>query len=252
LLQDSPRGATAPRSPIAPLARYYRDETTRRKFVDELFDAGAHDYDFIERLLGLGTGPLYRRAALRRAGLAAGMRVLDIATGTGLTAREARALAGDAGSVLGLDPSAGMLGEASTLRIPLVRALGERIPLRGASFDFACMGFALRHVSDLAGLFAEIHRVLAPGGTVCVLEITRPRRRLVSEPLRVFMTRIVPALARIGRRGTDAQRMMDFYWDTIDACVPPESVLAAIAAAGFRDPSRTESLGMFSEYVARK
>ena len=237
-------------APIGPLAHYYADESARRKFVDSLFDVGARDYDFIERLLGLGTGPWYRREALRRAGLAAGMRVLDVATGTGLTAREAKSIAGETGLVLGLDPSAGMLGEARALCIPLVRALGERIPLAGGSFDFACMGFALRHVASLEPLFAEMRRVLSPGGTVCILEITRPRHRIVSEPLRIFMTRVVPALARLARRDTDAQRMMDFYWDTIHACVPPASVLAALERAGFADARRTVSLGMFSEYTA--
>lgn len=240
-----------PHSPIGPLPRYFADEVTRRRFVTELFDLDAREYDFIERLLGLGTGPRYRRDALRRSGLAPGMRVLDIATGTGLTAREALAIVGGSGHVVGLDPSAGMLSEAHTLAIPLVRARGEALPLRSASFDFACMGFALRHVADLDRLFSEMRRVLVPGGTACVLELTRPQRPSVSWTVRVFMTRVVPALARMVRRDTDASRLMNFYWDTIEACVPPADVLAALQRAGFAQPARTVVLGMFSEYTAR-
>jgi demethylmenaquinone methyltransferase/2-methoxy-6-polyprenyl-1,4-benzoquinol methylase len=242
----------AAHAPIGLLHQYWADETGRRRFVDNLFDGTAGDYDFVERLLGLGSGARYRRQALRRCGLKPGMRVLDIATGTGLVAREAVALAGSTGRVVGLDPSAGMLGEARSLDIALVRALGEQLPCANASFDFVSMGFALRHVSDLDALFAEIHRVLKPGGTACILEITRPRRPAIAATLRVFMTRVVPAVAWLARRRGAARRLMGFYWDTIDACVRPETVLVALRRAGFPAPRRAVILGMFSEYVAQK
>lgn len=242
----------AARAPIGALPDYYADERGRRRFLRDLFDGSARDYDYVERLLALGSGSWYRRQALLRAGLASGMQVLDVATGTGLVAREALATVGPAGSVLGLDPSAGMLAEARPLPMTLVRGRGEKLPLRDAAFDFVSMGFALRHVTDLDALFREFRRVLKPGGAVCVLEISRPRPKLVAQPLRVFMTRMVPAMARIAGRHTDTRRLMDFYWDTIDACVAPEEVLAALGRAGFDAPRRVLSLGMFSEYVAKK
>ena len=241
------------RAPIPALPGYYGDECGRRHFLRDLFDGNARDYDYVERLLALGSGSWYRRHALLRAGLAPGMHVLDVATGTGLVAREAMAIIGPEGTVVGLDPSAGMLAEAHRLLpMRLVRGRGERLPLRDASFDFVSMGFALRHVTDLNALFGEFHRVLKPGGSLCVLEISRPRSRLLAWPLRIFMTRAVPAVARLTRRNPETQRMMDFYWDTIDACVPPEEVLAALAQSGFDSPRRVLSLGMFSEYVARR
>ena len=99
-------------APIPHLPRYFGDERQRREYLDGLFDAGARDYDFVERLLGMGSGPWFRRGALARAGLQQGMKVLDIATGTGLVAREALALAGP-GNVVGLDPSASMPGSSA-------------------------------------------------------------------------------------------------------------------------------------------
>lgn len=240
------------RAPITVLKQYWTDEPSRRRYVDNLFDGTAGDYDFVERLLGLGSGPWYRRQALARAGLKPGMRVLDVATGTGLVAREALAIIGDSGSLVGLDPSAGMLSEAAQLDVPLVRALGERIPFGDASFDFVSMGFALRHVADLEALFGEMRRVLKPGGTACILEITRPASKVVELPLRVFMTRVVPVVAGMRGRYGHARDLMRFYWDTIDACVPPAEVLAALSRAGFAAPSRGLVLGMFSEYVGRR
>jgi len=250
VLEKSDAQRTAPRAPITLLRQYWSDEGSRRRYVDHLFDDTAADYDFVERLLGLGTGPWYRRQALARAGLAPGMRVLDVATGTGLVAREALRIIGPTGTLVGLDPSAGMLGQAASLRVPLVRGFGERLPFGTATFDFVSMGFALRHVSDLEGLFREMHRVLKPGGTACILELTRPSR-LVG-PLRFFMTRAVPVAAWFFGRRQQARDLMQFYWDTIDACVPPGDVLAALQRGGFEAPKRSVAIGMFSEYLGRR
>jgi demethylmenaquinone methyltransferase/2-methoxy-6-polyprenyl-1,4-benzoquinol methylase len=251
-VQDHQGTRTAPRAPITLLRQYWSDESSRRRYLDQLFDGTAGDYDFVENLLGLGSGPWYRRTALERAGLRPGMHVLDIATGTGLVAREAIAIIGAEGRLVGLDPSAGMLGQAGALRVPLVRAIGERLPFRDASFDFVSMGFALRHVADLDALFAEIRRVLRPGGTACVLELTCPRSPLVARPLRFFMTRAVPAAAALWRRREQARALMQFFWDTIEVCVPPDRVLGALAAAGLDAPRRSVSLGMFSDYTGRR
>jgi demethylmenaquinone methyltransferase/2-methoxy-6-polyprenyl-1,4-benzoquinol methylase len=245
------QGSPASSPPIRGLSRYFANERERLAFVRELFDSTARDYDRVERTLALGTGARYRRDALRRAGLRPGSRVLDVATGTGLVAREALVLTGAQGMVVGLDPSAGMLGEAARCAgARLVRATGERLPFRDASFDFVSMGFALRHVADLGQLFRELRRVLRPGGTACILEITRPDSRAVRAILGTFMTRVVPILCLGAARRAEARRLMGFYWDTIEACVPPRTILHALAEAGFPAPRRVVILGLFSEYLA--
>lgn len=252
MLEDSKAAKTSPRAPITVLPQYWSDEGGRRRYLDHLFDDTAGDYEFVEKLLGMGSGPWYRRTALQRAGLGPGMRVLDIATGTGLVAREALTLIGPAGHLVGLDPSAGMLAEAGSLGAPLVRGLGERLPFRDASFDFVSMGFALRHVADLEGLFAEMRRVLKPGGVACILELTRPGSAVVAAPLRVFMTRVVPTVATLWGKHTQARDLMRFFWDTIEVCVPPEAVLGALERGGLQAPRRAVTLGMFSEYTGKR
>jgi demethylmenaquinone methyltransferase/2-methoxy-6-polyprenyl-1,4-benzoquinol methylase len=248
----NPDGEVSSRAPISVLKQYWSDEPGRRRYIDHLFDGTARDYDFVERLLGFGSGPWHRGQALLRAGLKPGMHVLDIATGTGLVARQALAIVGAEGRVVGLDPSAGMLAEAGTLDIPLIRGLGERLPCRDASFDFVSMGFALRHVADLEALFAEMRRVLRPGGTACIMEITYPSKPIAAVPMRWFMTGVVPNVARLWGRHAQARSLMKFYWDTIEVCVPPETVLAALRKAGLADVRRTVALGMFSDYIGRK
>jgi demethylmenaquinone methyltransferase/2-methoxy-6-polyprenyl-1,4-benzoquinol methylase len=240
------------RAPHVPLEDYYRGEQGRRPFVRRIFDQAAGDYDLIERLMALGSGTRYRRKALVRAGLRPGMDVLDVATGTGLVAREAVAVLGDPRRVVGLDPSAGMLHARSTGIDPLaVQGTAESLPFDAASFDFLSMGFALRHMADLTVVFSEFRRVLRPGGTVCVLEITKPNGRIAHALTKLYMRGIAPLVARVFARHAETARLTRYYWDTIEVCAPPEQVMATLLGAGFTDVKRHVELGVFSEYTGR-
>lgn len=238
-------------APHPTLARYYGEDANRPEFVQHLFDHTAPSYDRLEAMVGLGSGPWYRREALTRAGLAPGMRVLDVAIGTGVVAREAIALVGDPGLVVGLDPSTGMLLQArKALGVAGVRAFGELQPIRSESFDAVTMGYGLRHLADLTVTFREFFRVLVPGGRVCILELTPPTNRLGRALLRIYLKGIVPPLARVVSGTRDGRVLMAYFWDTVQACVPPASILEALHNAGFVFVRRTLAIGMFSEYTA--
>ena len=64
------------------------------------------------------------------------------------------------------------------------------------------------------------------------------------------MRGVVPLLARFVARQRDTAHLWRYYWDTIEACIPPERVLEALRAAGFTDVKRHVELGIFSEYTA--
>src|SRR5258705_9612318 len=87
------------------LEEYYPVQSDRQSFVDELFNGSAKYYNHIGRMLDWGSGPMYRRQALQRAGLKKGMRLLDVATGTGLGARGGAEGVGDPRGVIGIDPN---------------------------------------------------------------------------------------------------------------------------------------------------
>jgi demethylmenaquinone methyltransferase/2-methoxy-6-polyprenyl-1,4-benzoquinol methylase len=235
------------------LRDYYAHEGERRGFVTALFDGAARHYDLAGTVMALGSGPSYRRQALARAGLRPGMALLDVATGTGQVARAALAILGDPRAVVGVDPSAGMLGQARrALPIALVRGTAEALPFAADRFDFLSMGFALRHVADLEVAFAECLRVLRPGGRALFLEVTRPPSALVRALVRLYLRRVVPLVMRAATGSPQPGRLMKYYWDTIAGCVPAETVLAVMRDSGFVEVERRVSGGLLSEYVGRK
>ena len=238
--------------PHTPLPAYYDDEADHQRYLRRIFDDTAPDYDRIERVLALGSGPWYRRMALQRAGLARDAEVLDVGIGTGLVAREALALVGPGGRLVGVDPSPGMMGEVSLPGVELVTGRAEDLPRPDASCDFLSMGYALRHIGDVRAAFAEFHRVLRPGGRLLVLEIVRPAGRVGTTLLKGYMRAVVPLIARVVGRRRDTAELWRYYWDTIEACMPPAAVLAALREAGFETVARHTELGIFAEYTAVK
>jgi demethylmenaquinone methyltransferase/2-methoxy-6-polyprenyl-1,4-benzoquinol methylase len=242
------RPPAEPLAPHPPLARYYGDERERRRRIDAWFDEAAPTYDWVSQAMSLGSGYWYRRQALLRAGLASGMSALDVGCGTGVLAAHARRIVGPTGAVVALDPSLGMLREAGRRGVSRrVRAMGEALPFADGRFDLLSMGYALRHVADLRAAFAEYRRVLQPGGRLLLLEITRPEGRLAFRCAKLFLGRLVPRLARL-RGGRGPQRLMEYYWDTIEHCVPPATILAALRDAGFSRVDRRVQQGILSEY----
>ena len=239
-------------SPLPLRPKYWTRAEDRQEAVNALFDRSARFYDRTNEIMSLGSGRGYRRAALTRAGLKSGMTVLDVGIGTGLVAREAVDLVGGSGGVTGIDPSIAMMTAGGALApIKLVQALGEALPFADACFDFVTMGYALRHVPDLDRTFAGYARVLKPGGRVLLLEITSPRSVIGRTLARTYFGAIVPWCARLGTGSAEAQRLMQFYWDTIAHCVPPEVILTALRQAGFA-ATRTVSVGVFSEYLGTR
>jgi demethylmenaquinone methyltransferase/2-methoxy-6-polyprenyl-1,4-benzoquinol methylase len=157
---------------------------------------------------------------------------------------------GDRGCVIGVDPSAGMVAHSEARGVALARGRAETLPFAPQSFDFLCMGYALRHLADLQVVFQEFRRVLKPGGRLLLLEITRPEGRVASALLKAYLRGVVPALASLVSRSRDTATLYRYYWDTIEACVPPERIMDTMSAAGFSGVGRSVALGIFSEYRA--
>jgi demethylmenaquinone methyltransferase/2-methoxy-6-polyprenyl-1,4-benzoquinol methylase len=254
MLPEQGGSGKAPRVAPHPLLKsYYADEPGRKRRVNEMFNVSAPHYDWITGAMSFGTGRWYRRDVLRRYGVTAGTRLIDVGSGTGVIAALAQEIVGPTGVVVAVDPSEGMLAEAKKAGVRDTRVgRGEALPVGDAEFDILTMGYALRHVEDLVTTFREYKRALKPGGKVLLLEITRPEGRMHYAFLKFYLKRIVPFITRVVRRSAPAQELMRYYWDTIEACVPPADILAALESVGFKDVKRHVLNGMFSEYSATK
>ena len=245
--------ATQVQAPHLPLTDYYQTEQERQAYLRQIFDNTAADYDRIEAIMALGTGSYYRRQALMRAGLTTGMQVLDVGVGTGLVAAQACILTGDPALVTGVDPSPGMMAASKLPKTMVLReGRAEALPFPDNHFDFLSMGYALRHISDLSVAFAEFERVLKPGGRLCILEITQAQGRIGKWLLKSYMRGVIPLLTRLVSKQKDTTTIWRYYWDSIDACVPPERVVLTLQAAGFSQVKRHVEVGVFSEYQAIK
>jgi demethylmenaquinone methyltransferase/2-methoxy-6-polyprenyl-1,4-benzoquinol methylase len=235
------------------LANRYARPEERPGYVKQLFDHGAEHYDPVVGWGFFGTGNLYRKTAQSRHGLKPGMQLLDVACGTGLMAVAAKEVLGGDDTITCVEPSDGMLAVArKKLNARFIQSGAESMPLDDNTFDFLTVGYALRHFADLEATFREFHRVLKPGGRVLILEATRPAGKIGSALFKLYFGIVYPFLARLLTRSRKAEEMMVYFWETMDTCVRPESVVAAFQAAGFSEARRIPLMGIFSEYTAVK
>jgi demethylmenaquinone methyltransferase / 2-methoxy-6-polyprenyl-1,4-benzoquinol methylase len=178
--------------------RLTKDETQR------LFSGLPRRYDVAGALLSLGQDPRWRRAMVREVGAAAGDRVLDVATGTGMVAT---ALVDRYGcSVVGLDQSPEMLAAAQAkldadpklaAHIELVRGEAELLPFGDGEFDHLTFTYLLRYVDDPGGTLNELARVVKPGGRIASLEFMVPPNAVARACWHLYTRAFMPVLGRL-------------------------------------------------------
>lgn len=186
------RAATGPRAPSA-----------RNRFAARLFAGIAPSYEAMGALLSLGQDPGWRRFLVSRVAAVPGARVLDVATGTGLVARELVRRRGV--RVVGLDQSEAMLGEAVRRtraaglgeRIRFVLGRAERLPFPDGAFDAVTFTYLLRYVDDPGATVAELARVLRPGGTLAGLEFAVPETALLRLGWLAYTRGVLPAVGSL-------------------------------------------------------
>jgi len=147
--------------------------------VAGVFDSVATRYDLMNDLMSAGMHRLWKAFTVRQADVRPGMRVLDIAGGTGDLARAFADRAGDTGVVVLSDINMSMLqaGREKLLdkgrMLPLVQCDAEHLPFADDSFDVVSVAFGLRNMTHKDIALAEMRRVTKPGGKVLVLEFSR-------------------------------------------------------------------------------
>jgi len=216
------------------------EEKARR--VRDMFDAIAGRYDVVNRVMTFGMDVGWRRRAVRELRLPGGALVADLACGTGDLCRE---LSRDGYRAVGFDFSLGMLAKATT-DVPLVQADVLRLPLADRSLDGATCGFALRNVVELGAFFAEIARVVRPGGRISLLEASQPDGPLMRAGHAVYFRRMVPMIG-----GLLSDREAYAYLPKSMAYLPPVAeMITAVRDAGFPDAGRVPLSGGIAQVLA--
>jgi demethylmenaquinone methyltransferase/2-methoxy-6-polyprenyl-1,4-benzoquinol methylase len=221
-------------------------------FVRAMFDRIAPRYDLMNAVMTLGKHQQCRRAAARlaqppRAGLA-----LDLATGTGDFAAALYDVEPTC-RVVGVDFALEMmrLGQAKYgTRVAFTAGDMLCLPFPDDTFDCAVNGFALRNVTDVQAAFAEMYRVLKPGGRVVSLEITLPRTPLWRDVFALYFEHMVPRLGGWLSGHADAYRYLP---QSVRAFFTPDQVVEMMRAVGFCQVAvRWLMLGTMAVYVGAK
>ncbi|MDP1850144.1 MAG: class I SAM-dependent methyltransferase [Solirubrobacteraceae bacterium] len=171
--------------------------------VRAMFDRIAGYYDVMNSVMTAGLHHKWRRRAVDLARVGPGDRALDVATGTGDLALELAARVAPGGEVIASDFSEEMLSRArakgadAPVAVTFEWANAMALPYADGEFATATVGFGARNFSDLDRGLAEMARVVRPGGTVVVLEITTPTRPPLSSFYRLWFDRVVPLIGKV-------------------------------------------------------
>src|SRR3954468_932197 len=196
--------------------------------VRDMFDAIAPRYDLVNRVMTFRLDVRWRRRTVRELRLPPGSRLRAPAAATGDLCRD---LAAGGYRPIGVDLSFGMLAAARTTA-PLVHADALRLPVPDGSVDGATCGFALRNLVDLGAFFAELARVVRPGGRIALLEVAEPPNPVLRWGHGVYFGAVVP---RIGALLSDGAAYR--YLPRSVASLPePDRMVKMLDEAGFVHP----------------
>lgn len=173
---------------------------TKEHFVRQIFRDIASSYDFVNKVISLGMIHRWRRQMIRLASLPPEVTILDLCTGTGKVA-ELLAEKISSGQVIGVDFSPEMIAIA---RRRLENKYGELVKFETGNamelsfpdntFDFVFIAFGLRNVEDIEQVLLEMRRVINNGGEAFVLDLARPRGRILSALYYFYFNQLLPRL----------------------------------------------------------
>ena len=208
--------------------------------VREVFDSVAQNYDLMNDLTSGGLHRLWKHFTLKKTGLRAGDRALDVAGGTAdLTAGMSRQV-GDAGLVCLTDINAAMLdqgrrrlvNDAIVGNVAIAQANAECLPFVDDTFHCITIGFGLRNVTDKDAALASMWRVLKPGGRLLILEFSKPALSFL-EPLYEFhLFKVLPTLGRLIAKDAASYQ---YLAESIRRHPDQETLLEMMTAAGLED-----------------
>ncbi len=163
--------------------------------VASMFDGVAKRYDFLNDLLSLGRTKAWRKVVTSIIDPVPGMKILDIAAGTGSSSRP---LADRGAQVICLDFSEGMLAAGRKRNPDLTFVQGDalKLPFPDENFDVTTISFGLRNTHDAGAALAEAHRVTKTGGKIVIAEFSHPTNAVLRTIYMRYLMRALPIIAK--------------------------------------------------------
>jgi demethylmenaquinone methyltransferase/2-methoxy-6-polyprenyl-1,4-benzoquinol methylase len=228
----------------------------KKEQVAEMFDNIAPKYDFLNHFLSFGIDKAWRRKAIRLLMKKRPENILDVATGTGDFAIEA--LKTGAQEIIGVDISEEMLavGRAKVKdlgignRITLQKGDSEELTFPDCSFEAVTVAFGVRNFENLSKGIDELHRVLKPGGVVCILEFSKPARFPVKQFYGFYSFYILPFFGRLFSKDNSAYRYLP---ESVEGFPDGEEFLSVLIKSGFSQTLQYRlTFGVATIYIGTK
>ena len=212
------------------------DEKAER--VRTVFDSVASRYDIMNDLMSFGIHRLWKHIAVDLAGVRSGMKVLDLASGTGDLASRFAGLVGSDGEVVMSDINLAMLEEGRKRmvdegyagNIEYMQIDAESIPFPDNSFHVVTIAFGLRNVTDKDQALREMYRVLKPGGRALILEFSKPVSKPLEKLYDFYSFKALPLMGKLVARDADSYR---YLAESIRMHPDQETLRGMMEEAGF-------------------
>ncbi len=235
---------------------YKEEQSSKKEQVAKMFDNISHRYDFLNHFLSLGIDKAWRKKAVGLLKPLQPKQLLDVATGTGDFALQAQSLKPD--MTIGVDISEGMLevGRRKVTAkkldgsVSLVYGDSENLPFEENKFDAVTVAFGVRNFENLERGLAEIFRVLRTGGTVVVLEFSRPKKFPFKQVYNFYFKFILP---KIGRLVSSDKAAYTYLPESVEAFPDGEDFLSILHQVGFKNTQcKPLTFGISSIYIGTK
>jgi len=163
--------------------------------VSKMFDDVAHRYDFLNDLLSLGRTKAWRKVVTAIIAPKPGLRILDIAAGTGSSSAPLVAKGAD---LIALDFSEGMLaaGRKRHKKIKFQQGDALKLPFAENYFDVTTISFGLRNTSDTTAALKEALRVTKQSGRIVICEFSHPTNKILRLIYLKYLMRALPVMAK--------------------------------------------------------
>jgi demethylmenaquinone methyltransferase / 2-methoxy-6-polyprenyl-1,4-benzoquinol methylase len=198
--------------------------------VSRMFDGVANRYDFLNDLLSLGRTKAWRRVVTSIIGPKPGIKILDIAAGTGASTRPLV----DAGAdVIAVDFSAGMInvGKKRNKDIKFVQGDALNLPFEDNSFDVTTISFGLRNTSSINLALKDALRVTKVGGRIIIAEFSHPSNFLFRK---IYLNYLMKALPIISRKISKNPEAYVYLAESIRAWPNQEGLASKMRDAGWK------------------